>query len=93
MLVAVCVPMGLCATVITGRFPRSIARLVIAHARHEFRLQAYLLCLTDVRPALWDLDQAAGGSGDERLPAAPQAWAQHEGMAGVAAMGCGGGPM
>ena len=71
---SVCVFIGIFAVLFTGKYPLSFEKVVIATQKYIFRINTYLLCLTDKYPPFpWKDDAPAAAAAAPQTPQAPQA--------------------
>lgn len=55
LIAAVCMFLGLFVTLFVGKYPKSFANVIVTAMRYQFRMNVYMMCLTDKYPPVhWD---------------------------------------
>jgi Domain of unknown function (DUF4389) len=55
LIAGVCMLLGLFVTLFAGKYPKSFESVIVTAMRYQFRLNAYIMCLTDKYPPVhWD---------------------------------------
>lgn len=55
LIAGICMFLGLFVTLFVGKYPKSFANVITTAMRYQFRINAYILCLTDKYPPVhWD---------------------------------------